>query len=103
MSRIGLLRKVGIGALAALVVVGSVAASTTGAEARWRGHYYHHHHHHRGIGPGIAAGIIGGIAAATLAAPYYGGYYAYGPCWTERQEVIDPWGRVYYRPVRVCR
>jgi hypothetical protein len=100
MSRISsVLRKAGIGALAALTVAGSIAVSTSGAEARWRGH-----HHHGGIGAGIAAGIIGGVAAGALAAPYYGygGYYGYGRCWTERQEVMDRWGRVYIRPVRVC-
>lgn len=99
MSRISsVLRKVGIGALAALTVAGSIAVSTGDAEARWRGHRHHHH----GVGLGIAAGIIGGIAAGALAAPYYGGYYGYGRCWTEHQEVIDRWGRVHLRPVRVC-
>ncbi|HET9904300.1 MAG TPA: hypothetical protein VFQ27_11435 [Xanthobacteraceae bacterium] len=103
MSRISSrLRRLGIGALAALTVAGSIAVSTADAQAHWRGRHFHHHH--GGVGVGVAAGLLGGlVAGAALAgAPYYGGYYAYGRCWTERHEVIDPWGRVFIRPVRVC-
>jgi hypothetical protein len=91
------LRKVGIGALAALTVAGTVAASTAGAEAR---PFHHGGWHHRG-GGWVGPAIVGGVAAGLLAAPYYGGYYG-RRCWTERQEVVDAYGRVFLRPVRVC-
>lgn len=95
-------RKAAVGALAALTLAGSLAATTVSADARpW--HHFHHHHH--GFGPALAAGVIGGLALGALAArPYY--YYAEPPyyvrCWTERHRVIDPWGDVVWRRVRVC-
>lgn len=106
-------------ALAAVLAVGAVTASSQEANAR--------HRHHGGV----AAGVVGGLAAgaiigSALAYPrygygYYGGptyygyggpaYYGYAPayyggpvyygrsCWTRR--VVGPGGGV--RRVRVCR
>ena len=91
------LRKIGVGVLAAATLAGSIAATTASADARpyHRGGY----HHHRG-GGWVGPAIIGGVAAGLLAAPLYGHYG--NRCWTERQEVVDRYGRVYLRPVRVC-
>jgi hypothetical protein len=89
------LRKPIAGALAAAALVGTLAVSTTSAEARWR------------RGPGIAAGVIGGLALGALAAGaarpyYYGGPYYYG-CHLERQPVYDAWGRFRgWQRIRVC-
>jgi hypothetical protein len=84
-----------MGTLAAVTLAGGIAATTASADARpW------HHHGGRWVGPAV----VGGLAAGLLAAPYYNGYYGYygRRCWTERQEVIDRWGRAFIRPVRVC-
>ena len=108
-------------ALAGVLAVGAVAASSQQAEAHWHGYG----------GGAVAAGVVGGLAAGAiiggaLAYPRYGygygGYYGgpaygYGPayyggggyyggpayygrrCWTRR--VVGPNGGV--RRVRVCR
>ena len=77
------MKKLAVLSTAALVGLGSIAASTTDAEARWRGR-----HHGGGA---VAAGIIGGLAAGALigaatnayAAPSYGyapaSSYGYAP------------------------
>lgn len=98
-------------ALAGVLAVGAVAASTQKAEAHWRGG-----------GGAVAAGVVGGLAAGAIIGGafgprygygYYGGpaYYGYGPayygrpvyygrsCWNRR--VVGPNGGV--RRVRVCR
>jgi hypothetical protein len=76
------MKKLAILSTAALIGVGSIAASTTDAEARWRGH--------RGGGGAVAAGIIGGLAAGALigaaasnayAYPSYGYGYGYAPAY----------------------
>lgn len=97
-------------ALAGVLAVGAVTATTQQAQAHWRG------------GGAVAAGVVGGLAAGAiiggaLAYPRYGygyygapAYYGYGPayygggyygrrCWTRR--VVGPGGGV--RRVRVCR
>ena len=99
-------------ALAGVLAVGAVTASSQQAEAHWRG------------GGAVAAGVVGGLAAGAIiggalaprygygyygpaygyAPAYYGGYYG-GPayygrsCWTRR--VVTANGNV--RRVRVCR
>jgi hypothetical protein len=100
-------------ALAGVLAVGAVTASSQQAEAHWRG------------GGAVAAGVVGGLAAGAIIggalAPRYsyyggGGYYG-GPayyggggyygrpayygrsCWTRR--VVTANGNV--RRVRVCR
>ena len=93
------MKKLWMAALAALTVAGTMAATIESADARWRGHGRHHHHRgHGGIGLGIASGLaLGAIGAAT-----YGAYGGYGRCWTQRQIVVDRYGREFLRPVRVC-
>lgn len=92
-------------ALASVLAVPMLAASTSPAEADWRhgGRPYYgggHHHWHRGGGggfvPGLAVGLgIAGVAA--LAAPYYAPpppvYYAPPPVYYAPPPV-------YYYPYR---
>ena len=100
-------------ALAGVLAVGAVTASSQQAEARC-------------YGCAVGAGVVGGLAAGAIigsalayprygygyyggpadgyAPAYYGGYYGgpayYGPrCWTRR--VVNAYGNV--RRVRVCR
>jgi hypothetical protein len=68
-------------------------------------------------GGAVAAGVVGGLAAGAIigSAAANSGYYrgpgyyqdyayqpVYGACHTERQEVVDGYGRVHVRRVRVC-
>lgn len=96
-------RKALIGALAALTLGASVAATTTPAAAR-------------GWGVPIAAGIIGGLALGAIAAGahahdyapapayYYPPEPAYAPaCHRENRPVYGAWNEFLgWRPVRVC-
>jgi hypothetical protein len=77
------MKRLAVLSTAALLGVGSIAASTTEAEARWRGgwrHGWHGHHHHRG--GAAAAGILGGLAAGALIGAATNAYaypaYSYG-------------------------
>jgi hypothetical protein len=95
--------------LAAATVAGSLAATTSPADARWRGHG----------GGALAAGIIGGLALGALAGnaygyygppAYYGPVYGpvyrpvYGPrCWIRHRAFINRFGHRVVRPVRICR
>jgi hypothetical protein len=94
-----MLMKIGMAALAALTIVGSIAVST-GAEARWRGGggFY------RGGGYGIGAGLATGLALGAYGAYGYGpGYYGYGGgCNRNRVVGHTPYGRPIIRPVNVC-
>lgn len=102
------LRKTIAGTATALAITAGIAASTSPAEAYWRGH-------RGGWGGPVAAGVIGGLAlgafAAQAAGPrYYGPAYGYGPtpvygeCFNRRRPVYDRWGNFAgYRVVRVCR
>jgi hypothetical protein len=90
-------KKVVAGSLAAVLLGGTLAASTIPASAD--------------SGSTIAAGIFGatagvmlGAAAASAAPPPPPVVYAPGPrCWMERRPVLDPYGYVVgYRPARVC-
>lgn len=104
------MRKAFIAILAALAIAGTFAATASDAQAR----------HFRGHGGAVAAGVIGGLAAGAIiggalatrpayADPYYAPapvYVAPPPprCWTERQQVWDPYYGVYRtQRVRVCR
>lgn len=96
-------RKTITGAVAALTIGASLAATATDASAGWRGR----HHHRGGWGAPVAAGVIGGLALGALAANagprYYGAPYAPAPCYRERRPVYDAWGRFLgYQAVRVC-
>jgi hypothetical protein len=107
-------KKIGMALLAAATIAGSVAATTTSAEARWG------HGGWRGGGFGVGAGIATGLAVGALGAGYaYGGYpygYGYGPgygayayddgyyggdCVIRRRVHYGPYGPVV-RHVRVC-
>jgi hypothetical protein len=68
-----------------------------------------------GNGGAIAAGVVGGLAVGAIVGSqanrsYYGGpgYYdsgyqpVYGACHTERQQVVDAYGRYRTVRVRVC-
>jgi hypothetical protein len=90
-------KKIVASGLAALLLGGTIAASTVPAAAD--------------SGSTIAAGILGatagamfGAAAASAAPPPPPVVYAPGPrCWMERRPVLDPYGYVVgYRPARVC-
>lgn len=48
----------------------------------------------------VAAGVVGGLALGAVAANAYA--FGYG-CYVADREVMDRWGNVYVRPVRVCR
>ena len=70
----------------------------------------------RNNGGAIAAGVVGGLAVGAIIGSqanrggYYGpGYYgeqAYAPvysnCRTEREQVVDQYGRYHTRRIRVC-
>jgi hypothetical protein len=102
-------KKVGVAALAALTIGGATIATSSTAEARWRGGGWH-----RGggwVGPAIVGGLALGALAATRPAYGYGyGYPAYGyygggydGCYLQRRVVgYTQWGRPIVRPVRVC-
>jgi hypothetical protein len=66
-------------------------------------------------GGAVAAGVVGGLAAGAIIGSaasrnYYNGpayaepSYApvYGACHTERERVVDEFGRMHVRRVRVC-
>jgi len=104
-----MIRKTLTGAITALALGATVAATATPAAADWRGY------HHRGNGGAIAAGVIGGLALGALAAGSARSYYApaygapayvgagYGDCYLQDQPAYDRWGRFRgYRQVTVC-
>lgn len=89
------MKKFGIAAVALLALAGSFAVTTSGAEARGRGH--HHGHHHGGFG--IGAGIATGLALGAVGAGYYG--YNNG-CIRNRVVGYNAYGRPIVRRVNVC-
>lgn len=96
-------KKVVAGTLAALTIAGTLAVTSTEAEAqRWRGNR----------GGAVAAGVVGGLALGALAAGAANSYgypgYGYGPsygyrpaCYNTTQRVWDGYGWRYQR-VTVC-
>jgi hypothetical protein len=82
-------------AIASLTVIGGMAASSTDAQAKWKGH-----HHGHGIGYGIAAGALLGVGlagAAYAAGPSYA--YDYRRCrWVAQ---YDQFGN-YMGRTRAC-
>ncbi len=66
------MKKLAVLSTAALIGLGSIAASTD-AEARWRGGWGHRHHG----GGAVAAGVIGGLAAGALIGAAASNAYAY--------------------------
>jgi hypothetical protein len=106
------LRKSITGALAALTLGATVAATATPASADWRGHRGGWHGgHQRGWGGPVAAGVIGGLALGAFAANAGPRYYAPtagqrfygGDCFRQDRPTYDRWGRfIGYRAVTVC-
>ena len=99
--------------LAAATIALSIAATTTDADAYWRGRWGWRGGGW-GWGPGIAAGVIAGAAVGAIIATRPPGYvvYAgypqplYGPgCYWASRPVFDAWGHVVGyagQPVQVC-
>ena len=70
----------------------------------------------RNNGGAVAAGVVGGLAVGAIIGSqanrgYYGGgpgYYeqgyapVYSNCRTEREQVVDQYGRYHTRRIRVC-
>ena len=79
-----------VSAAALTLVVGTLATSTQ-AEAKWKGGWG------PAIGLGIAAGVIGGAAYAAT----YPGYYVGGPVGCRWVARYDSWGN-YRGSVKVC-
>jgi len=91
-------KKIAMAAIAICTIAGSIAATTTGAEARFRGHggFYG--------GRGIGLGVASGLALGAYGAGYYGygpGYYG-GGCIRNRVVGYTAYGRPIVRPVNVC-
>lgn len=82
---------------AAFLAVGMAAVPTDASAKNWKGKHWHHHHHsgwHYG-----GAALVGGLALGALAAS---SYPAYADCYTVRRRLVDDYGRVFVRRVRVC-
>jgi hypothetical protein len=79
-----------VSAAALTLTVGTLATSTQ-AEAKWKGGWG------PAIGLGIAAGVIGGAAYAAT----YPGYYVGGPVGCRWVARYDAWGN-YRGSVKVC-
>jgi hypothetical protein len=98
------MKKLGMAALAALTIAGTIAVGTTGAEARYYGRGGYHGGYHRG-GFGIGAGIATGLALGAIGGAYYGGYgpgYYNNGCIRNRVVGYTAYGRPIVRPVNVC-
>jgi hypothetical protein len=104
------------GALAALTL-GLTFAATPASAQGWYGHRYGYGYHRGGWGGPLAAGVIGGLAVGALAGgaansyyypPAYPAYPGYGPvygggCYIQRQPMFGPYGEFLgYHRVRVC-
>ena len=100
------IKKVGIAGLAAVSVFAATLATSSDADARWRGRGY------RGgwVGPAIVGGLaLGAIAASRPYAYGYGygpgygyGAYGYDGCIRNRVVGYNYYGRPIVRPVNVC-
>lgn len=109
-----ILRKSMMGAIAALSLGATLAATATPAAADWRGRGGYHQGWggggHRGWGAPVAAGVIGALALGAIAANsgrrYAEPAYAAGydeDCYRQDRPTYDRWGRfVGYRAVNVC-
>ena len=86
------------GALGALALAATMAASASPAEAKWG--------RNAALFGGLAGGAIiaGTIASNAYAAPVYGHGPAYvSSCWREKRPVTNRWGEIVgYRSVRFC-
>lgn len=75
-------RKLAGGTFAALTVVGALAFSAAPAAASPRHHGWHHHHHH-------------GVHGQWVRPRHH--------CWFAPRRIVDRFGHVHVRHVRVCR
>ena len=105
------IKMIGMAALAALTIAGSIVATTTDAEARYRGGGGFRGGYGGGYGGGyrgygIGAGIATGLAIGALGAGYgygYGpGYGYYGGCIRNRVVGYTYYGNPIVRAVNVC-
>jgi hypothetical protein len=79
---------------------------------RYYGYDYPYRYYRRSNGGAVVAGLIGGLALGAIASaaanPYYGpayyrpAYYAPPRCVFERRRVVNPYGRVVVRRIRIC-
>ncbi len=89
-------RKLIAAGVAAVMLAGSVVATTSSAQA---GGYWGYHHYHHGPywGSYAAAGALGALAVGAVAAS------AYDSCYYESRPIFNRWGDVIaYRRVPVC-
>lgn len=92
--------KTGMAAMIAVATIGGMmAATTTSASAGWRTGCW-------GCGPNPAwgygaAAVATGLAVGAIAASQYQNPYP-PACYIARERVVDAWGNVYFRKVRVC-
>ena len=85
-------KKLFTGAIAAVMLTGSLVVTTTSAQAGGWG--YHHYHNHWGP---YAAGAFGALALGAVAAS------AYNECYLESRPIFNRWGEVIgYRRVPTC-
>lgn len=70
------MKKMLIGAVAALTAGASLAAAVPASAQPYRGHYYGHRDNSGAV---VAAGIAGLAIGAALAGNHNNGYYGYGP------------------------
>ena len=117
------MKKIGMAALAALTIAGSIAATTTDADARyrrrrfprrirrrlsrWRLSWQYYGGYRGGYrGYGIGAGIATGLAIGAIGAGYgygYGpGYGYYDGCIRNRVVGYTYYGRPIVRAINVC-
>ncbi|MDH7798129.1 MULTISPECIES: hypothetical protein [unclassified Beijerinckia] len=101
-----IIRKTVTAAVAALALGSAMVATSTSADAGWRGR--------GGWGVPVAAGVIGGLALGAIAAqaaqPRYYDAPAYYPvaepqayCYVDRRPAYNAYGDfIGWRPVRVC-
>jgi hypothetical protein len=102
------MKKLGMAALAALTIAGTVAAGTTGAEARYYGRGGYHGGYHRG-GYGIGAGIATGLALGAIGGALLRWLWLRARVRVLQQRLhpsprrwLHAYGRPIIRPVNVC-
>ena len=104
-------KKALVAVLSAATISGTVALTSTPAEAWHRGysHGYHpgyayRHHRRSNRGAAIAAGVVGGLALGAIAAGAARPAYAAPAydCYVVRRRFVDDWGRTFVRRERVC-
>ena len=100
------MKKLGMAVLTVLALAGTVAATTSDAEARYGGGYRGHYHgggfYRGGRGFGIGAGVITGLALGGAYGAYGPGYGYGGGCIRNRVVGYTAYGRAIVRPVNVC-